>query len=219
MPQKNEEGEYKTYEETVKDTSAFLEKSLPPILHKTLAKKLKSERAKLLPATAGSIITTNKVRGWDKCSLCDKPRAIFSKKKLTDANHSLLGDLVAESEITCGKILVPTEPKWSSLKEKDTTLDTRVTCEDLVSSLYFTKRVASKIKPVVCAVCLKQKTEMQTKYFEYLKEYKTVVPNCESESCMAANLSGKNGWILKTPKNKPKSIKKWEKKNDLTLLL
>lgn len=157
---------------------------------------------------------SNKERKLIRCTLCNKLRVIFSKKKpRKDAKslfEALLDDL--QESFQCGEIIVPSEPKYECLRDLGVCVDRSKSCDDQMERQVYT--LQSRLLCYWCAQPIDNK--LKGEYDRLKQKYKTVLPNCESSDCIKKDFltkEGRPGWIIKgetlNNKNRAKS-----KKND-----
>ena len=108
------------------------------------------------------------------CVECQKPRVIFSNKKLSTRQEMLLAVTVSEYEYSCGSTLFP--PSCHNLI-KELTINQYLSCQQPVEVSYYASDVGRKD---LCCHCAGINAIVDP---ALKKQFKTVLPICDS--CVA----------------------------------
>ena len=108
------------------------------------------------------------------CVECQKPRVIFSNKKLRTSQEMLLAVTVSEYEYSCGSTLFP--PSCHNLI-KELTINQYLSCQQPVEVSYYVSDVGRKD---LCCHCAGINAIVDP---ALKKQFKTVLPICDS--CVA----------------------------------
>lgn len=123
-----------------------------------------------MPVTDPHLCTTQNVRAIVSCVECCKPRAIYSRHKLTD--RQLLSVVLATSEFdyTCGSPLLPPQNNLY----KTVMCRSNMTCSFPVELQYYSSGLG---RNDICCLCADEDAEVDQ---ELKKTYKTVLPLCDN---------------------------------------
>ena len=199
IPQSAGDGHYKSFDELYGTRESLNYNPLPQTKGQILR-----ERKKKLKLPYDTHIS--KIRGWITCNSCDKPRAVFSRKKfkLSESHeHKRLISYLKEINYVCGEILIPPEgANYELFRQKEVSTDRTKICETSIEFYYY--QIESN--PIVCGWCCEQLSSgNKNKFQKYKESWKLVIPNCGSIQCISLNPSSKfQGWELKYAKVKSK---------------
>jgi hypothetical protein len=127
-----------------------------------------------------------------QCEECQKPRIVYSKKRILKKDKKLLTAGLEEVEFYCGESLFP--PEFALVPKNNSQFDAQknfferfivspnITCDDPVQKNYYTM----KNIPTICNVCctdLSDNKEILDLIITKKKEYVSVTPSCRSVDC------------------------------------
>ena len=108
------------------------------------------------------------------CTECQKPRVVYSNKKLSSRQEVLLAVTLSEYEYSCGSELFP--PNEASILQS-LTIKSHLSCNQPIEVAYYGSDVGRKDLCAYCASANAHKDAALT------KKFKTVLPICEA--CIA----------------------------------
>ena len=157
----------------------------------------------------GFNVNSSNARTSVKCSLCRKPRLVYSQYKTSGNGLRKVREkfvaLQEGNDFQCGNDTSKLFQDDSNLKSKNITTDRRLNCGSPIEFAHYTKQHSVKGTVGRCAFCGDKLDKSATKTVKTLLEKECkVLPSCGKPVCLSMNPKAnfQNGWTVKAKQSR-----------------